>query len=85
MGGLVLKYKSISFLQVFSLFFCWYHSKHIFDNKNLGIANWPIEGKKTICFFQTVTKYKNVDIMLIPTHEHPLGVSHGNLNMAMVP
>ena len=29
--------------------------------------------------------HKNVDIVQIPTHEHPLGVSHGNLNMAIAP
>ena len=29
--------------------------------------------------------HKNVDIVQIPTHEHPLGVSHGNLNMAITP
>ena len=39
MGGLVLMCKRLSFLQVFSLFFCWYHYKHIFDKKKLGIAN----------------------------------------------
>ena len=29
--------------------------------------------------------HKNVDIVYTPTHEHPLGVSHGNLNMARAP
>ena len=29
--------------------------------------------------------YKNVDIVYIPTHEHLLYVSHGNLNMAIAP
>ena len=29
--------------------------------------------------------HKNVDIVQIPTHEHPLDVSHGNLNMAIAP
>ena len=34
MEGLVLMYKRLSFLQVSSLFFYWYHCKHIFDKKN---------------------------------------------------
>ena len=29
--------------------------------------------------------HKNVDIVYIPTHENPLGVSHGNLNMTIAP
>ena len=29
--------------------------------------------------------HKNVDIVYIPTHEHPLDVSNGNLNMVIAP
>ena len=36
-GGLVLMCKHKNFLQVFSLFFCWYHCKHIFDKKNWAL------------------------------------------------
>ena len=51
----------------------------------MGIANWPIEGKKAICFCQTMTTHRNVDIVQILTHEHPLCFSHDKLNMAIAP
>ena len=37
MEGLVLMCKRVSFLRVFSLFFNWYHCKHIFDKNNWAL------------------------------------------------
>ena len=48
--------------------------------KKLGIANWPIEGKNNMFMPDNGQTKKQ-----IPTHEHPLGASHGNLNMAIAP
>ena len=37
--------------QIWNIFFCWYHCKHIFGQKKLGISNWPIEGKNYILHY----------------------------------
>ena len=48
MGGLVLMCKRISFLQVCSLFFFWYHCKHIFNKKNWALLTDLLKVKNNI-------------------------------------
>ena len=76
--------KRISFLQVFSLFFCWYHCKHIFDKKNWALLADLMKVKNNM-FLSDNGHTQKRRYSVIPTHEHPLGISHGNLNMAIVP
>ena len=48
MGGLVLMCKCISFLQVCSFFFCWYHCKHIFARKKWALLTGLLNVKNNI-------------------------------------
>ena len=78
MGGLNLMCICISFLWVFSIFFCWYHCKHIFDTKKIWALLTDLLKVKNMFLPDNCHTQKRT-YSLHTTHKCPLDVSRGNL------